>query len=64
METCFPILDPRLAERVQREALQNYLADNLNAWELGADGRYRKCAPADGEAPFAAQLSLLEDLYA
>ena len=62
VETCFPILDPRLAERVQREALQNYLADNLNAWELGADGRYRKCAPGEGQAPYSAQQALLEAL--
>ena len=62
METCFPILDPRSAERVQREALQNYLADNLNAWELGADGRYRKCAPGEGQAPYSAQQALLEAL--
>jgi polyphosphate kinase len=62
VETCFPVLDPALAERVQREALQNYLADNTNAWELGADGRYRQCTPADGEAPYSAQLALLDAL--
>jgi polyphosphate kinase len=62
VETCFPILDPALAERVQHETLHNYLADNCNAWELGADGTYRKCAPADGEAPYSAQQALLEAL--
>ena len=40
VETCFPILDPELAKRVYREVLQNYLDDNLNAWELDADGLY------------------------
>ena len=64
VETAFPILDPACAQRVRREGLLNYLDDNQNAWQLDADGRYRKCAPADGEAPFTAQLSLLEDLYA
>ena len=62
VETCFPILDPALVERVQREALQNYLADNLNAWELGADGRYYKCAPEPDQAPYSAQQALLDAL--
>ena len=63
VETAFPILDPQLAERVHREGLLNYLADNQNAWQLEADGHYRRCIPAQGEAPFSAQLSVLDDLY-
>lgn len=59
VETCFPILDPALAARVKREALDNYLADNLNAWELHADGVYRKVVPADGDPPHSAQSALL-----
>lgn len=59
VEAAFPILDPKLAERVYREALQNYLADNLNAWELDASGEYRKRTPAEGEAPHSAQATLL-----
>ena len=59
VETCFPILDPALAERVRSEALDNYLADNLNAWELRADGEYRRLSPAPGEAPHSAQAALL-----
>ncbi|WP_028919671.1 polyphosphate kinase 1 [Pseudoxanthomonas suwonensis] len=62
VETCFPILDPALAERVYREVLQNCLADNLNAWELGADGSYRKREPAPGEPPHSAQQALLDAL--
>ncbi|MGV8960856.1 MAG: polyphosphate kinase 1 [Stenotrophomonas sp.] len=62
VETCFPILDPDLARRVYREALQNYLDDNLNAWELRADGGYRKCEPAHGEPPHSAQMALLEGM--
>src|SRR5699024_10810770 len=38
---CFPILDPGLVQRVREEALDNYLADNTDAWALQADGRYR-----------------------
>jgi len=59
VEAAFPILDPKLAERVYREALQNYLDDNLNAWELDASGEYRKCVPGEGEAPHSAQATLL-----
>ena len=59
VETCFPILDEDLAERVFKEALQNYLDDNTNAWVLDADGEYRKLSPAEGEAPYSAQATLL-----
>ncbi|MET0581626.1 MAG: polyphosphate kinase 1, partial [Pseudoxanthomonas sp.] len=59
VETCFPILDEDLAQRVFKEALQNYLDDNTNAWELDAEGEYRKLAPAEGEAAHSAQAFLL-----
>ena len=62
VETGFPILDPVLAARVQDEALDNYLADNLNAWELQADGRYRKLEPTGDEPPHSAQAALLAKL--
>ena len=63
VETAFPILDPMIAERVQREGLLNYLDDNQNAWELQADGHYLKLVPIDGEPAFSAQLSMLDGLY-
>ncbi len=59
VETGFPILDPALAERVKDEVLDNYLADNLNAWELQADGRYVHIAPTDDAMPHSAQSALL-----
>lgn len=62
VEVCFPILEERLAERVFEETLANYLADNLGAWELRADGTYARVAPADGEMPYSAQGSLLARL--
>src|SRR5690606_13566438 len=62
VETGFPILDPELAKRVYREVLQNYLDDNLNAWELQADGRYLKLEPAHDEAPHSAQMGLMQGL--
>ncbi|RDZ27876.1 polyphosphate kinase 1 [Lysobacter silvisoli] len=59
VETGFPILDPALAERVWDEALSNYLADNLNAWELRADGGYDRVVPQDDAMPHSAQATLL-----
>ena len=58
VETCFPIVDPLLATRVRAEALDNYLADNCNAWELDAEGAYHRLAPGDA-APHSAQAALL-----
>ncbi len=61
VETCFPILDRKLAERVFEESLQNYLADNMQAWLLEPDGSYTQVSSA-GEAPHSAQSYLLEKL--
>jgi polyphosphate kinase len=62
IETGFPIIDERAAERVFDEALENYLADNLNAWTLSPDGRYRLVVPAEGEPLHSAQSALLARL--
>jgi len=59
VETAFPIIDPTLAARVFDEALANYLADNLNAWELEADGHFRKLTPSEDAMPHSAQGTLL-----
>jgi polyphosphate kinase len=58
IETCFPILDPELAQRVYDEALANYLADNTQAWRLHADGHYERVTPGD-DVPHSAQQALL-----
>src|SRR3546814_15392012 len=60
VETGFPILDPAIATRIREEALDNYLADNLNAWELHADGSYLKVEPRDGDTAPSAQAAPLE----
>jgi polyphosphate kinase len=62
VEACFPILDPELARKVYRDVLQNYLDDNLNAWQLQADGSYLKCTPGHDEPPHAAQMALMQGL--
>ena len=60
VEVAFPILDPALAARVKAEALDNYLADNVDAWLLQPDGSYVRATPAPGEAPHSAQETLLQ----
>jgi len=59
VETCFPILDPSLADRVFNEELANYLLDNQQAWLLHADGSYSRALPSADELPYSAQGSLL-----
>ena len=58
IEVCFPIIDVELAQRVYAEALENYLADNTQAWLLHADGSYTRATPGD-DMPHSAQQSLL-----
>lgn len=62
VETGFPILDGDLRARVFDEALSNYLADNLNAWELQASGQYLRVVPEEGAMPHSAQATLLAKL--
>jgi len=59
VETCFPILDPILAKRVFDEELANYLADNMQAWQLNAKGNYTRVLPLGDAAPYSAQGALL-----
>jgi len=61
IETCFPILDPDLAKRVFEEDLENYLADNTQAWQLQSDGSYVRLEPGDA-MPHSAQQTLLAKL--
>jgi polyphosphate kinase len=62
VETGFPILDPDIAVRVRSESLDNYLADNLNAWALREDGSYEKIVPDGDTMPHSAQSWLLAHL--
>ena len=44
---------------MREQALDNYLDDTVNAWELQPDGVYRRLHPQPGAAPHSAQQSLL-----
>jgi polyphosphate kinase len=61
VETCFPVTEKRLAQRVYSEGIEPYLLDNAQAWSLGADGRYSRLKPGKS-ARRAAQEVLLERL--
>jgi len=61
VETVFPVEDEALKERVVREALETYLADNVHAWELRSDGRYER-ASRGGAARLSAQETLLRSI--
>ncbi|MYM72962.1 polyphosphate kinase 1 [Duganella sp. FT109W] len=62
IEVAFPILDKALKRRVMAEGLTPYLKDNLNAWELEADGHYQRRKARSKQAPFSAQQHLMETL--
>jgi len=40
VELAFPILDPKLKQRVIREGLMVHLRDNALSWSMRADGTY------------------------
>ncbi len=40
IETCFPVLDRKLRERVMREGLRIYLKDSASTWIMSASGDY------------------------
>jgi polyphosphate kinase len=44
IELCFPVLDKKLKTRVIKEGLNAYLADNVQAWDMNADGTYTRKA--------------------
>jgi polyphosphate kinase len=62
IELSFPILDDKLKRRVIKEGLKPYLADNSQAWEMDADGGYRRNGAR--KARYCAQEALLAELAA
>ncbi|MFZ5621400.1 MAG: polyphosphate kinase 1 [Pseudomonadota bacterium] len=60
VEVCFPIEDQSLRNRILKEGLELYLADNTQAWILNKDGEYRRAKPASNQKPRSAQATLLE----
>jgi polyphosphate kinase len=44
VETCIPILNSRIKRRVIDESLKLYIQDNVNSWQMDAEGNYHKVA--------------------
>ena len=58
IESCFPVLNVKLKKRVINEGLKPYLRDNVQAWEMDAQGDFTRCTPRRAKA-YAAQTELL-----
>ncbi len=61
IELMFPILDEGLKARVLAD-LDTYLVDNVQAWELRANGEYVRLPRSPDAEPASAQLKLLRQL--
>jgi polyphosphate kinase len=60
IEIAFPIVDKRLKRRVIEQILGTCLTDNVKAWELGSDGKYRRRQPGKGEEPLRSQQEFID----
>jgi polyphosphate kinase len=59
IEVMAPVEDAALRTRIA-SVLDALLSDTRFAWELGADGMWRRCAPAEDEKPVSAQEVLMK----
>jgi polyphosphate kinase len=60
VEVLFPVEDDRLIRHLRDEVLATYLADNVKARWLHADGTYARRQPAPGERPVSSQAAFLQ----
>ena len=60
VEVMFPVQVPELADRILKEIIPTYLADNTRARRLDPDGVFRLLKPADGQSPRRCQHEFLE----
>jgi polyphosphate kinase len=63
IESCFPVLDPRLKKRVIREGLKAYLSRKIEMWQMDSNGQYKHCKGKRGKSGHA-QTVLLDMLAA
>jgi hypothetical protein len=56
----FPLLDPELRDRVLREIVPVYLADNTRARRLDSSGVFDMLRPGPGDPARRCQLEFLE----
>ncbi len=60
VEVLFPIEDQRMIRAIHEDILNLYLADNVKARLMNADGTYRRLKPAEGESAINAQEVFLQ----
>ncbi len=60
VEVLFPLKDQELRERICKEILPAYLADNQKARVLGSDGKYSAVRPASSTKRFSVQEHLMK----
>ena len=60
VELAWPLLDPRLRQRVIDECLVAYLHDGVDAWDLMPDGSYRRVNGTAGSKGHGAQAALMQ----
>ena len=60
VETCFPITEKKLAERILND-LKMYSLDNTQAWLLQSDGEYKHLTSTDAPA-YQVQGELLKSI--
>ncbi len=60
VEVMFPILAPELRQRILKEIVPVYLADNVRARQLDPAGVFHLQHPTDGQPPVRCQLEFLE----
>jgi polyphosphate kinase len=59
VEAAWPVTDPVQRQRLVDECLTAYLHDQVDAWELGADGVYLRTKPLPRKKPKGAQATLM-----
>ena len=60
IELAWPVTDPALRQRVIDECLVAYLQDGVDAWDLQADGHYRRVQPLAHHVAHGAQAALMQ----
>jgi polyphosphate kinase len=60
VEVLFPVEDEGLIQHLRNEVLPTYLADNVKARWLMADGTYAQPLPVAGEGRIASQATFLQ----
>jgi polyphosphate kinase len=60
VEVVFPVEDEQWAGAIRDAIVPAYFRDTVNAWELTAEGSYRRIKPALGEEPFDVHVWLMD----